>query len=102
MARPTKYSNEKAKTICDALKIGATRSAAVGNAGIDYQTFLNWRARYSSFSSDVDHSEALAELRFTSTLAAAAQGSAEKPADWRAALEWLKRRRRAEWGDNVK
>jgi hypothetical protein len=102
MARPTKYNAEKATQICDALKIGATRKAAVRHAGIDYQTFLNWLGRYSSFSSEVASSEAMAELRFTSTLAAAAQGSEGKPGDWRPALEWLKRRRREEWGDHIR
>ena len=101
MARPTKYSDGIAKGICDALQVGATRTAASGSVGITRETFLQWVERYPLFSDAVTRAEAKAELRFTTTLAKAAQGSEDTPGDWRAAEAWLKRRRREEWGDNI-
>ena len=101
MARPTKYSETLAKGICDALQVGATRKASAEAVGIDYNTFLRWVARFDSFATDVTRAEAKAELRFTTALAKAAQGTESEPGDWRAAESWLKRRRRQDWGDSI-
>jgi hypothetical protein len=38
---------------------------------------------------------------FTAIIAKAAKGTPQVPGDWRAAESWLKRRRRAEWGDSL-
>ena len=101
MARPTKYSDAIAKGIYNALQAGATRTAASGAVGIGRDTFLEWMKRYPAFSDGVTCAEAKAELRFTTTLAKAAEGTDEVPGDWRAAESWLKRRRREDWGDNI-
>ena len=98
MARPTKYTEDIVKRICDALAEGCTRRAAYGSVGIDQTTFLAWIERYSDFSNSVTLAEAEAEAKFTKSLWKSATGY---NSDWRAAESWLKRRRREEWGDNV-
>jgi hypothetical protein len=96
MGRPTKYSLEKAKKICQALRGGSTRRAACGVNGITAETLQNWLKGNLAFSALVEEAESQAEINFTSTVATAA-----KEGDWKAAVEWLKRRRRDEWGDNI-
>lgn len=105
--RPTKLDEETKKRITNALRVGATRRDAVMSAGIYYQTFLNWLERgkkaresgrkniYLDFLESVEQAEAEARLRFTTVIAKAAQDG-----DWRAAIEFLKRRDRENWGDN--
>lgn len=102
MARPTKYSDAIANAICDTLQVGGTRTAAVGIAGITYETFLNWIERNLDFRSAVTRAEAEAEMRYTEAIAKAAKGTEDSPGDWRAAEAWLKRRRREDWGDAIK
>ena len=95
MARPTKYNEEKAAQIATLLRSGCTRKDAVGSIGIDYTTFLRWIEHNPSFANLVTSAEAFAAVKMTTILTKAADG------DWRAALEWLKRRKRDEWGDNL-
>lgn len=96
MARPSKYEPERVKRIVDALRGGCSRRDAYEYGGIDHQTFNNWLSRYSSFSQQVVDAEAQAAVMHTANIAKAA-----KEGDWKASLEWLKRRRRDEWGDNL-
>jgi hypothetical protein len=118
MARPTKYTPERARAIVDRLRTGATRTASVLASGIDYTTFLAWLKRYPSFANDVARAEAEVEARYAAVLFQAAaphdvvevtettgpdgttiRTTTRREFDWRAALEWLRRRRREEWGD---
>ena len=104
MGRPTKLTPETQKRIIDALKIGATRLDAALSAGVTYDSFNGWynagkqaaSGRYFQFFQAVDQAEGEARLRYTTVIARAANDG-----DWRAALEYLKRRDRAHWGDNV-
>jgi hypothetical protein len=104
MARPTKLNEETKKAILDALAYGATYKDAAEAAGIDYDTFNNWMksgknaksGELFEFFGAVRRTEADARLKYLSTIAKAAKGG-----DWRAALEYLKRRDRPNWGDNV-
>lgn len=104
MGRPTKLTPEVQKRICDALKIGATRLDAALSAGVTYDSFNDWynagkqakSGRYVQFLQAVNQAEGEARLRYTSVIARAANDG-----DWRAALEYLKRRDRANWGDGV-
>ena len=95
MARPTKYTEEKAAQIATLLRGGCTRKDAVGSIGVDYQTFLNWYETNSSFSGLVISAESFAAVKMTTLVTKAAEQDAKY------ALEWLKRRRRDEWGDNI-
>ena len=96
MGRPTKYDTAKAEKIATLLRSGCTRRDAAGSVGVTDDTLLNWLKRYSDFSELVASAEAFAAVKMTTILTKAADG------DWRAALEWLKRRRREDWGDNEK
>ena len=95
MARPTKYTEERAAQIATLLRGGCTRKDAVGSIGVDYHTFLNWLSQFSSFSTLITSAESFAAVRMTTLVTKAAEQDAKF------ALEWLKRRRRDEWGDNV-
>lgn len=104
MGRPTKFTPEVRETIIKAIGIGATYKDAAEAAGVDYNTFNEWMKRgdlqktgdYREFNEAVHIAEAAARLKYLSTIADAARNG-----DWRAALEYLKRRDRQTWGDNV-
>lgn len=93
MGRPTKYTPERATKLIAGLRVGMTRRAAIGQAGISDETFARWLRRSVGFVEQVTQAENEAEAHYTEALAKAAK------TDWRAAMEWLKRRRRADWGD---
>jgi transposase-like protein len=103
MARPTKLTEQTQDAIIKALSIGATYKDAAEAAGVDYVTFNNWMiqgekaksGKFFEFFYAVKQTEAEARMYYLSVIAKAA------PRDWRAALEFLKRRDRANWGDNV-
>ena len=104
MARPSKLTPQTTEVILAALGIGATYKDASEAAGVDYMTFNNWMklgaeaksGKFLEFFEAVRRTEAEAAMKYLGTLADAA-----RKGDWKAALEWLKRRRRADWGDNV-
>lgn len=97
MARPTKYDDERAKRIADLLRAGNTRKTSAEAGGICFDTFSTWIERFPGFSAAVSRAEAEAEaLHVTTIMKAAREG------DWRASESWLKRRRRADWGDTIK
>ncbi len=93
LGRPTKYNEARVGTICALLRLGCSRKTAAAGAGIDFQTFLNWRRRYSTSSTALTRAEAEASIAMTLCVTrAAAAGNVE------AALFWLSRRRPEEWG----
>ena len=96
MARPTKYSEPLAKKICEGLRKGYTRNAASARAGVSEDSLVRWVKNYAGFAAQVRDAEAEAESKFTDAIYNAADEG-----DWKAGLEWLKRRRREEWGDNI-
>ena len=104
MARPSKLTPETHAVIVDAILHGATYKDASEAAGIEYNTFNEWMKKgadaksgaYREFNEAVGIANAQCAVNFTRIIqSAAAKGDAKY------ALEWLKRRRRAEWGDNV-
>jgi hypothetical protein len=103
MARPTKLTPATSDAIIKALSIGATYKDAAEAAGVDYTTFQGWmnkgrdakKGAFFTFFNAVRQTEAEARMYYLSVIAQAA------PKDWRAALEFLKRRDRANWGDSV-
>lgn len=96
MARPTKYTETLASEICRHLKTGCTRRDAFNAVGISDETFANWLKNKLGFLEQVNRAEA--EVANSMTRAVVKAGN---DGDWRAALEWLKRRRRDEWGDSL-
>ena len=103
MPRPTKLTPETSEAILTALSIGATYKDAAEAAGVEYATFNNWMqtgeqaksGKFFEFFYAVRQTEARARLKYLSQIAKASEK------DWRAALEYLKRRDRPNWGDNV-
>jgi transposase-like protein len=104
MARPTKFTPEAQMAIVDALTVGATYTDAAGAAGVSDQTLRNWimlgesrtSGKYFGFLVSCRRAEAAARLKYTKVIYDAANLG-----DWRAAMEFLKRRDRATWGDSV-
>ena len=95
MARPTKFTDRVCAKILEGLQAGLTRSAATGRAGVHPAQIGRWCADNPGFATNCDIAEAEAEARFTAIITNAAQNG-----DPKMALEWLKRRRRDDWGDN--
>ena len=104
MPRPSKLTPETQTVIVDAILHGCTYKDAAEAAGIEYNTFNEWMKKgeeaksgaYREFNEAVKVANAQCAVNFTRIIqTAAAKGDAKY------ALEWLKRRRRAEWGDNV-
>lgn len=96
MARPTKYNAERHERVLAALRVGCTRAVAASAAHVDVDTLGRWARRYPELAADIRQAEAQAERLHTVALMRASQQG-----DWRASLEWLKRRRQADWGDRV-
>ena len=97
MARPTKFTDRVCAKILEGLQAGLTRSAATGRAGVHPAQIGRWCADNPGFATNCDIAEAEAEARSTAIITNAAQNG-----DPKMALEWLKRRRRDDWGDNEK
>lgn len=104
MARPSKLTPEAQAAIVDAVLHGCTYKDAAEAAGVEYNTFNEWMKKgsegksgaYREFNEAVQKANAQCAVNFTRIIqTAAAKGDAKY------ALEWLKRRRRSEWGDNV-
>ena len=104
MARPSKLNDTTSAAIVDAILHGGTYKDAAEAAGVDYASFNNWmqtgeadgKGKFFQFFQSVRKAEAECRLNFTRVIqSAAAKG------DWKAAEAYLKRRDRANWGDNV-
>ena len=120
MARPTKFSKERAQRIVDALKTGNTRRASAAYGGISEDTLARWIESNAGFAEQVELAEAECEVAMAAIIRKAALGQTVKKTkttktaeatitvveevfeyDWRAAETWLKRRKRADWGDSI-
>lgn len=103
--RPTKLTPEIHETVVKNIRMGVTLVDAAGAVGVDYQTLSNWLKRgegegtgpYFRFfvACEQAKAEALQLMTRVITKAAAVEG------DWKAALEYLKRRDPRNWGDRV-
>lgn len=104
MARPSKISREIIEKIAESVLHGSSYEAAAAAAGIHYDTLNEWMKKGREQKSGIyrEFSEALetANGQCTVNMVRIIQSAAAK-GDWKAALEWLKRRRRGEWGDSV-
>lgn len=96
MARPTKYTEETAKKICDAIRIGATYRIACAFAGITEETFSQWRKKYSEFSEQVHMAEGQGATGWLAKIEKAANDGT-----WQAAAWKLERRYPKEYGRTV-
>lgn len=121
MGRPTKRTPERVKRILALLKSGNTRTCAANASGISKETFYEWLREFPDFADAVTRAESEAEAAHVATIkrAATVHKVVERRTtvsdkdgtttievvryeyDWRAAETWLKRRRRADWGDSI-
>lgn len=104
--RPTKLNDAVQKLIVDAIRNGNYVEVAVRAAGIDPTTYYRWMETgeadneadkdtpHRAFREAVLHASAAAEADVVQILRDA------MPEDWRAAVEWLKRRHRDRWRDS--
>jgi hypothetical protein len=93
MARPSKLTPSAEKVILDALRTGATRTAAFEAAGIARSKISVYLRRFGTFRDAVIEAEASAEIRAVVTIRQAINAGG-----WRAAAWFLEHRRSAEWG----
>jgi len=92
VARPLKYSPEKAQTIVKAINGGNTFTNAARLAGISYETLNQWRKKYPEFSEAVEGASAYAESVYVEDI-----GFASRKGNVAATIFWLERRRHDEW-----
>lgn len=93
MGRPSKYSKALADAICQALRMGNTRTAAYAYAGIDQNTFHRWMARFAPFREAVAKAEADAEVFCVAKIRQSINDGNTQDGKW-----WLERRRNQDWG----
>ena len=115
MGRPTKLTQERQDKIVTALRAGNYRVAAYGYAAISHQTFLNWMERGEAESDHVkagkkarakeriylDFFDAVTRAEAAAEVEAVAMVRKAMPDDWRAAMEFLRRRHVDRWGKTV-
>ena len=83
--RKSKYTPERVAMILDGIASGLTQKDAALVAGIDEDTFINWRNRYADFADQVAHAYAARAQGWLDGIKAAA------PKDWRALESLLDR-----------
>jgi hypothetical protein len=81
------------------LRGGATRRDAAAASGISRETLRVWMADDLAFLALVEEAEGECASLMAARLVAEARRS---DGDWKAALAWLQRRRREEWGDSIR
>lgn len=96
MARPTKYDEQRAATIAQAVEVGLTYELAAHSAGVSLSTFERWRKRYGDFDKRIR----MAEGRGALVNMARIQKEA-KEGDWRAAAWILEHRYPESYGRSV-
>ena len=96
--RNTKRTPEVEKAILDAIRVGATQKDAAAAAGIDETTLGRWKNDFADFAYSLTRAEGECAAKMSARLHLEAT---KADGDWRASVEWLKRRRRDDWGDNV-
>ena len=82
----------KREKLLQALAQGHTRTTAAFLAGISIDTIKDWERRGDEYSDRIREAEVAACSIAEASIAAAMQD------DWRAALAYLERRSRTEWG----
>lgn len=95
MARPTKFTDERADKIISAIRVGATFRLACQYGGITEETFSQWRKSKPEFSERVKEAEGAGAVGWLAVIEKAA------PKNWQAAAWKLERRYPHEYGRTV-
>ena len=101
MARSSKLNIEVQNRICDALRAGNTRKVAAMYGRVGETTFYRWmdegknatKGKKREFWEAVTRAEAECEVWHVANIKKQASG------DWRASVEWLKRRKPEDWSE---
>jgi|SRR5690242_16069556 len=96
MARKSKYTPETVAKILEAIKMGATYELAAGYAGINYDTFNEWRKAKSEFSEAINNAEGIGAMIWLAKIERAASDG-----NWQAAAWKLERRYPHMYGKTV-
>jgi hypothetical protein len=92
----TKLSEELIKNICELVERGLPINEASVLCGTHWTSVYNWRAAYPQVDLLLSEAEAKATSRAVNRL----MNEIDDPqGDWKAALEYLKRRRKEDWSD---
>jgi len=90
VGRPSKFTPAVVDKLTTAIRQGATYDLASKFAGIDYETFRDWRkqgdegvAKYSAFSVAVKQAEGDATMKWLSHVEDAAEGGTWQAAAWK-------------------
>lgn len=94
--RPTKYNDDVAKKICDAIRVGATFRLAAAFAGISEDTFQRWHKNNAVFADAIKEAEGAGAVGWLAKIEKAANEGA-----WQAAAWKLERRYPKEYGRTV-
>lgn len=109
--RNSKLNPERQDRICNALREGNTRRVAAILGGIGESTFYDWLSwgdpehenyseKYAEFSEAVTRAEAEAEERMVLILFRDA--ALNEKDGYKAAVEWLKRRKPQDWSEKTR
>ena len=87
MARPTKYNEDRAATICKYIAAGGNREDSAMAAGISVDTLYAWQRRYPQFYQKVMEAEATSVI------------ITERAAQKKDPVRWLQAKRPLIWGN---
>ena len=87
MARPTKYNEDRAATICKYIAAGGNREDAARAAGVCKDSLYQWMRRYKAFSDRVMEAEATSVI------------ITERAAQKKDPVRWLQAKRPLIWGN---
>jgi hypothetical protein len=90
--RPSKFNRKRAAAILDAIRKGATRSAAAASAGVSERSLYEWQQEFPQFSQSIKKADAEAEMAMIDVIRTAAEKGT-----WQAAAWWLERRHPESW-----
>ena len=87
MARPTKYNEDRAATICKYIAAGGNREDAAQAAGVEVSAFYRWCKRYPAFRQKVMEAESSSVI------------VTERAAQKKDPVRWLQAKRPLIWGN---
>ncbi len=93
--RPTKLTEAVSNDILGWIRLGNTEEDAAAAVGVHRVTLARWKAGNATFRYAVEDARAHAKAAAVGTIIAAGRK------DWKASLEYLKRRYPSEWGDRL-